>query len=610
MASRTSHARRILVHWSVPLLVLLSPGLRARAGDAPAVWSALLDHAASAKTAGRYEVALADLDSALVLAQDAQDQKAVAEVIVEQAFIHQMLGQYDQALTLLYRAQGIRKAMNDLRGLAEVENNIGSIHHNQKNYAKAETYYNQSLAIYDQLGLQRELGQCFNNFGALYEDMDQPAEAQGYHHRSLRIWEALHDTGWIGVSDMHLGICEQLLGHLDSAQVYLEASKRALETRRGAYHLSLVNVLLGNNERMADRPRSAIRHCSEALAIAERMDILPFQQRACECLYHAYEDLGEKGRALEMFKRHITLRDSLFGQANVKELTRIELDHAFAQKELADSLTRAKARVEEELQHQAALARERESRNIALFSGAGILLLAVGLWRRLLYVRRSRARIQHERERSERLLLNILPERVARELKDHGEAKAREFEHVSILFTDFKDFTTISAGMSAADLVAEIHACFKAFDDIVGGYGMEKIKTIGDAYMAAGGLPDPERGTAAEVVRAALDMQEFIRARKAEREAAGLPAFSMRIGIHTGPVVAGIVGVKKFQYDVWGDTVNTASRMESNGQVDQVNISAATHALVKDDPELVFTLRGELRVKGKGEMEMFFVRRG
>jgi class 3 adenylate cyclase len=138
-------------------------------------------------------------------------------------------------------------------------------------------------------------------------------------------------------------------------------------------------------------------------------------------------------------------------------------------------------------------------------------------------------------------------------------------------------------------------------------HGVEKIKTIGDAYMAAGGLPLPSPDSAYQTVLAALEMQAFLMARKAERTAAGMAGFEMRVGIHTGPVVAGIVGVKKFQYDIWGDTVNTASRMESSGEIGQVNISGNTYRILKDRQDLRFSARGRIEAKGKGEMEMYFV---
>ncbi|MBK6830929.1 MAG: hypothetical protein IPG92_09445 [Flavobacteriales bacterium] len=183
------------------------------------------------------------------------------------------------------------------------------------------------------------------------------------------------------------------------------------------------------------------------------------------------------------------------------------------------------------------------------------------------------AELRHEKERSDELLRNILPDEVAEELKAKGHADAKHFDNVTILFTDFKGFTEASEKLSPQELVEELNTCFKAFDGIITARGIEKIKTIGDAYMCAGGLPVPSSSTPAGVVHAALEMQAFMIARKKERDAARMPFFEMRVGIHTGPVVAGIVGVKKFAYDIWGDTVNTASRMESSGEVGQVNIS-------------------------------------
>jgi predicted ATPase/class 3 adenylate cyclase len=209
--------------------------------------------------------------------------------------------------------------------------------------------------------------------------------------------------------------------------------------------------------------------------------------------------------------------------------------------------------------------------------------------------------LAREKQKSDDLLYNILPVETALELKEKGFAEARHFDKVSVLFTDIKGFTSISQALSPAELVAELNECFKAFDEIMEKYGIEKIKTIGDSYMAAGGLPVPNSTHAVNIVKAALEIRNFIAGRRKQR---GNLGFEMRIGVHTGPVVAGIVGTKKFQYDIWGDTVNLASRMESSGTPGKVNISQATFDLVKDHFHCEY--RGELDAKGKGLVKMYF----
>jgi class 3 adenylate cyclase len=215
--------------------------------------------------------------------------------------------------------------------------------------------------------------------------------------------------------------------------------------------------------------------------------------------------------------------------------------------------------------------------------------------------------IRKQKDEVENLLLNILPAEVAEELKVKGSAEAQQFDEVTVLFTDFKGFTQLSEKMSPKELVFVINEYFSAFDHIMVKYGVEKIKTIGDAYMAVGGLPITTSTHATDVISAAIEIQQFMAEQKSRKEAQGELFFDIRIGVHTGPVVAGIVGVKKFAYDIWGDTVNTASRMESNGEVGKINISQNTYTLVKDKFNCVE--RGKIQVKGKGEVDMYFVDR-
>lgn len=207
--------------------------------------------------------------------------------------------------------------------------------------------------------------------------------------------------------------------------------------------------------------------------------------------------------------------------------------------------------------------------------------------------------------RSESLLLNILPKEIAEELKANGTVEAKLFDEVTVMFTDFKNFTRISESLSPSELVAEIDTIFKAFDSIISKQNIEKIKTIGDSYMCAGGLPHPNNTNALDVVSATMDIKQFMQQHMQRRKLEGKELFEIRIGVHTGPVVAGIVGDKKFAYDIWGDTVNIASRMESSGEEGKINISGSTYELVKK--QFVCIHRGKIMAKHKGEIDMYFV---
>ncbi|MBL4585516.1 MAG: adenylate/guanylate cyclase domain-containing protein [Flavobacteriales bacterium] len=215
--------------------------------------------------------------------------------------------------------------------------------------------------------------------------------------------------------------------------------------------------------------------------------------------------------------------------------------------------------------------------------------------------------IKNEKQNSDDLLLNILPSEIAEEMKTTGVTKAKAYTMVTVMFTDFKGFTNVSQKVSAELLVDEIHHCFSAFDHIIQKYRIEKIKTIGDAYLCASGLPVTNYTHATDMVKAAFEIRDFMIQRKKEKLAKGEIPFELRIGLHTGPVVAGIVGVRKFQYDIWGDTVNTANRMESNCEAGKVNISQSTYELLVDESDLTFEGRGKIEAKGKGELEMYFV---
>ena len=218
-------------------------------------------------------------------------------------------------------------------------------------------------------------------------------------------------------------------------------------------------------------------------------------------------------------------------------------------------------------------------------------------------IQTQNVQIQAEQRKSEGLLLNILPQEIADELKASGQATPRLYESATVLFSDFVNFTRLSAILTPKELIDELNECFLAFDEICENHGLEKIKTIGDAYMCAGGLPIPNDTHPSDAVAAALEMFQWLEQRKHERPNAHLT--EMRIGINTGPVMAGVIGKKKFAYDIWGDAVNLAARLEEHGEPGSVNVSGATAAAVKNKFTAIH--RGQKEVHNKGLVDMYFI---
>lgn len=215
--------------------------------------------------------------------------------------------------------------------------------------------------------------------------------------------------------------------------------------------------------------------------------------------------------------------------------------------------------------------------------------------------------IEDQKKKSDELLLNILPFETAEQLKKKGFAKSKQYKLVSILFTDFKDFSKLADVMDSQELIKELNVYIQKFDEIIEGHYIEKIKTIGDAYMCAGGLPLRNKSNPIDVTLAGLKIQKFMRDYAAEKRKNGEAVWQLRLGIHTGDVVAGVIGKKKFAYDIWGDAVNKASRMEQAGEIEKVNVSGDTYEHIKDYFDC--TYRGKVEVKNNGELEMYFVNR-
>ncbi len=545
---------------------------------------------------GDYARALEHLQRSLAIQEEIGSRSGVATGLVGIANILADQGMHPRALDHYLKALAISEEIGDDHLRSSVLGSIGIVYNDEGDTLLALDYFQKSLTMAESLRDQRAI--ALNNIfiAGIYRDQGKCARAIEHARKSLAIQETLGDDYGISSALNVLGSIHQKLGELDRAMEY---AQRSLAIEKGIGNLNGVANSLRNigdlHLQMGERAL-ALDQCRQALALAGEIGAVDLQRDACECLYDAYKGMGRSDEALVYHEQWVALRDSMFNEENTKKLARLEMQYAFDKK---DAEARAEQSRKEAIAAQE-LKRQKLVRN-GISVGFAIALIFLGV------VWRQRNRIHAEKRRSEALLLNILPEEVAEELKVKGSAQAVHIDQVTVLFTDFKGFTAMSEVLSPQDLVRDLNECFSAFDRITGKYGIEKIKTIGDAYMAAGGLPTPNNTHALDVIQAAFEMRDLIAEGRARKAAAGLPYFEIRIGIHTGPVVAGIVGVKKFQYDIWGDTVNTASRMESSGAPGQVNISEATYVLVKDEPHLAFTPRGKVQAKGKGEMDMYFV---
>lgn len=552
---------------------------------------------------GQYPEALEAYRSGLARAEEIGYRSGAASILLRTGYIYHDNEDLIRAISYYERSQKIFEEIRDSVGMSSIFNEFGSIYNSKGEYEKSLLYYQKAIALNDSMGREDGNAPMLLNMGSVYHNQEEYDLALEHYQKGLAIYNRQNNK--LDVASGLSGIGSILLdqGNQEEAVDYLLRSlalSREVDDMQG---MTTTLVTLGEMFRDQSKYSLSISHCDEALQIARQLGDIGNQQYACDCLYQTYRQAGNIRQALQYHELMLEMEDSMRSEASTIKLQQMEFDRQV----LEDSLLQVEKDLKIEMTHQAEIRQKEKNRNLALGSGFFFLLLSAGFFSRWRYVTRSKTIIEKEKQRSENLLLNILPAEIAEELKIKGKADARDFDLVSILFTDFKGYTAQSALLSAQELVEEINECFQAFDYICEKYEIEKIKTIGDAYMAAGGLPVPSDTSVTNTILAALEMQSFITQRIKEKKVRGEKGFEMRVGIHTGPVVAGIVGVKKFQYDVWGDTVNTASRMESNGSVGKVNISKSTYDLIKDDPQFTFESRGKIFVKGKNEMEMWFV---
>lgn len=509
------------------------------------------------------------------------------------ATAYHIVGDVDHEIEALLSVLEEAQKNGDLDRQRSTLANIGVSYHKQGHREEAISYYRQALEIaYEQESVYG-IAMGYGNIGTLIGVTD-PDSVIYYYHRSLDYMlkdDMTDKAGALGWMYNNIGSWYENQDQVDSAFHYYYKS---LEMRESVDHrmgLCMIHSEIADLLFKEGRTKEAMEHINESVRIMEEGHFGTYSNSIYYLRSRIRESLGDYKGALDDYQWYKYYADSMRSDNNTKELVQQTTRYEYNQQLFADSLEYAKKEAIKNV--------EINRQRIAIGAIAGGLILVALL---AISIRRGK-------KRSDELLRNILPDEVAKELKEKGETEAKLIDEVTVLFTDFKGFTALAEKLSPKELVADIHQAFTEFDRIIAKYNIEKIKTIGDAYMAAGGLPIPNKTHHTDVVQAALEIRDFIAEGKRKKIEKGLPYFEIRIGVHTGPVVAGIVGVKKFSYDIWGDTVNIASRMESSGEIGKVNVSQYTYELLKDDSRFIFEHRGKIQAKGKGEVDMYYVER-
>lgn len=516
-------------------------------------------------TQGKHIPAIENITRAISIREEYSDKGKLAASYNSYGIFLDSLGDRSAALEVYFKSLKLKEELGDKRSIANTLINIGSIYNRMGNTERELKIYQQALSLSEELNDEKTRAYCKLNLGHLYSRMGDYSSALNSLDGVEEILLKNGDNLNAGKAILYRGEIYSAMGDYLKASAsynsYLEKSSKT-----GNLHgvvVAMINLAEINLKR--GLIAEAKQLLDKSLHIAEEESLKEYIRDARLVLTSFYEKQGDYQNALESYRKFVEIKDELNNVHNVKLLEEMHLKY--------------------DLEKIAREAEIHQLKNVEL--------------------KEALDRLGIEKDRSDNLLRNILPDEVADELKIYGSAKAKYYESVTVMFIDIKNFTTLSENLTPEAIVDEIDFLFRNFDEIINRHDVEKIKTIGDAYMCAGGIPVPDANHAKKIAEAAIDITKFMDQLKRQRSNEGRHYFEVRIGISSGPVVAGIVGSLKFAYDIWGDTVNTAARMEQCGEVSAINISNATYELLRSFYHCSY--RGKIEAKNKGHIDMYFL---
>ncbi|MCM4158898.1 tetratricopeptide repeat protein [Antarcticibacterium flavum] len=504
----------------------------------------------------------------------------------------QLKGSYASSLNAFFSSLNYAHLTNNQRGIGRLNISIADTYSKSGNAQTSEDYYNRGIAVLRTVNDSISLATALLNAGEEYIRRGKFDEAMEHISESGEIFEQINYPLGTAYTLGNLGMIYAEQGRNELAKRHIYEAIDILEELEHYYPIAEYHTYMADIYAKQEDFPTAFDYAERALDVATKYGLKDEIGQANLTLADLSEAAGRFQNAYYYFKDYVTYRDSVKNLETIQQMANMRTDYEVSQKQVEVDL----------------LAQQRQNQKITMISTIVALfliaLLALGLYRRNKYINKMSRVLAREKNRSDHLLRNILPEETARELKDRGKVKSQRFDSVTVMFADFKDFTYHSEYLEPEVLVESVDYYFTKFDEVIEKYGLEKIKTVGDCYMCAGGLPFPSQDHTHKTLLAALEIADFVKNAK-ENQTNGEVRFEIRIGMNTGPVVAGVVGKKKFAYDIWGDTVNIASRMETSSEAGRINISENTYQLVKHHFECEY--RGEVEVKGNKTMKMYYV---
>ncbi|UCE94099.1 MAG: tetratricopeptide repeat protein, partial [Flavobacteriaceae bacterium] len=525
----------------------------------------------------------------LALAKEMESSTHLYIAYLEKGNSFAAMGELTEAVENYFLAGDIAIKNDDFRRLASVWGSIANVYREFSDMETSITYYRKSIEeIKKNLLRKRDtiwLGSSLMNLGHCYIYSNKPDSALIYFNESENLFKQINFRRGLAYNDANKGLAYVQKRDFINAQNSLNNSLPIFETLGDFEGLSETLIDYSNIYFLKNDFDRATEFALEGLSLAEEHNMKPLISEASHILSKIYSKTGKHKEALKFYEDYVTFKDSVTNLSTVLKTSNMRNEFEVAQKQTEIDLKQS----EVELLNQ-----QKSNLRILAFSMIALLGLTGFYFRN----------IRKAKRRSDDLLLNILPSSTAQELKEHGKVKAKKFDAVTVMFTDFQAFTRYSENLSPEVLVKSVDFFFSKFDEIIDKFELEKIKTIGDAYMCAGGLTHVSKDEVIKILQAAFEIKKFVEKMRHSSDDS-IAHFNIRIGINTGAVVAGVVGTKKFAYDIWGDTVNIASRMESNSDAGRINVSENTYQLIRDHFDCEY--RGEIDVKNKGMMKMYFV---